>query len=218
MATLDWLSQDEGDTILRIGSGDTSNDTILVAMITAVSQRLDEAVGPVVVRNVADELHDGGQPTITTRLRPIYSTPGVTLTTSDGSSTTTTWTAEGFADVSDQYGYLLAPSAETGLYSGRIRARSYGADARFPTGRSNVKVSYTAGRVAATTDVPERFKQAARVTLENWWQMIRTKGFQPESGELDFAMTSFPRFAVPWAAQQLLGDVWQDDDFDLVVV
>ncbi len=217
MASSDWLTQDEGDTILRIGSTDTSADTLLVAMITAISQRLDLAVGPVVARTVTDELHDGGQATITTRLRPIYSTPAVTLTSFDGGSTLT-YTAEGFADLSDQYGYLLDPSAETGLFSGRVRARSYGADARFPSGRANVKVSYSAGRVANTAAVPERFKQAARATLENWWQMVREGVGQDDSGEYIQALSVFPGFGIPNSAKHFLSDVWQDDAFDLVVI
>jgi hypothetical protein len=217
VADNDWLAQNEGDQILRIGSGDTSYDTLLVAFITAVSQRLDAAVGPVVKRDVDDELHDGGGRTIRTRLAPLYSTPAITLQAFDG-ATTLTYTAEGFADVTDVYGYLLDPSTETGLYSGTIRARSYGADARFPSGRQNVRVSYTAGRFENTGAVPERYKQAARVTLENWWQMIRDSVGEADNGEYLTALSAFPTFAIPNAAREQLDDVWQGDGVDVVVV
>lgn len=217
MAANDWLSQDEADTALGIGSSDTANDTILVALITAVSQRLDVAVGPVVARAVTDELHDGGGLTITAKLGPIYSTPGITLEEYDGTATTTL-TRETFGDNQDQYGYLLEPSAEAGLYSGVIRRRSYGTDARFPAGVGNVRVSYTAGRVANTAAVPERYKQAARVTLENWWQMVRTSTAPTTPGEYVEALSIFPTFAIPNAARQLLDDVWRDGAVDLVVV
>lgn len=218
MATNDWLTQNEADDILGIGSTDTSEDTELVAMVTAISERLDRAVGPVVARAVTDELHDGGERTIRTRLRPIYSTPGITLTEFDGAAANTV-AAETFGDVADQYGYLLEPSAETGLYSGVICRRSYGSDARFPAGRSNIKVSYTAGRVANTAAVPARFKLAAKVTLENWWQMVRPTGVETIPGELDAPIGSFPKFAIPNAARQILEDIWQGGgSVDLVVV
>lgn len=213
----DWLTSEEADTSLGIGGSDTSLDDLLAAMITAVSERLDRAVGPVVKRTVTDELHNGGGPTIRTRLWPIYSTPAVTLVEWDG-ATSRTLTAEGFADNQDQDGYLLEPSVEAGLYSGVIRRRSYGADTPFAAGRLNVKITYAAGRFASTAAVPERFKQAARVTLENWWQMVRDGVGQDSSGEYLAPLSVFPSFAIPNAARQLLDDVWQGDGVDVLVI
>jgi hypothetical protein len=213
MAANDWLSQNEADDLLGIGSSDTSEDTELVAMITAVSERLDKAVGPVVQRTYTDFLLDGGTKTVTPP-GPFSSVSS--LVAFDGAQTLT-YTAESFADVADQYGYLLEPSDEVGLYRA-IRARSYGADTRFPIGRSNVKLTYVPGRVANTAAVPARFKLAAKATLENWWQLVRDGVGQDESGEYLVPISTFPEFDIPPAAKALLADVWQDDAVDLLVV
>lgn len=72
-------------------------------------------------------------------------------------------------------------------------------------------VTYTAGRFATTGAVTEDFKHAARITLENWWQQFREG--TAEVGDYEVPYSTFPRFAVPQAAVQLLGDeVHERDD------
>jgi len=57
--------------------------------------------------------------------------------------------------------------------------------------------------------VTEQFKHAARLTLENWWQQFRDS--IATVGEFETPVQSFPRFAVPAAARQLLGGEVHDD-------
>jgi hypothetical protein len=58
--------------------------------------------------------------------------------------------------------------------------------------------------VASTSQVDERFKRAAAITLQNLWR-DREPGLEP-MGEFDVPRSSFPTFAVPNAAEQLLSE------------
>ena len=65
-------------------------------------------------------------------------------------------------------------------------------------------VTYTAGRFASTDDVSEQFKAAFVVTLRNWRQAERTAPNVPPGPDYPTPRTSFPTFALPNAAAELL--------------
>ena len=68
--TLDVLSIAEGRTVTGL-TGTTANDTTLAEKITAISRQLDKMCGPVVVRTISAETHDGGTPSIRLRRIPV---------------------------------------------------------------------------------------------------------------------------------------------------
>lgn len=200
----DLLSLAEAKTVLRIDTQDTNNDTLLASTITALSRRLDEYIGPTVARAVTSEVHSGGRPRIelnycpvqaVTLLREYQSTNPVTLT----ENTATLEPTDGW------YGERYSPDPT--LYSGIIIRTISGFDSRFWSGRGNVVCSYTAGRVASTTLVPDRIKESARLTLRNWWRQYEQSAGGYE--EFDVPVTNFPKRSLPLAACMLVHDLWQ---------
>lgn len=210
---VDVLTLTEGKQALRVNDSDTTNGALLAAAITGVSQALDEVCGPIMVRTITSERHDGGHYDITLNHFPVYSITSVTEF--DGTSSETL-TEETVGTIPTN-GYALDPYRglqATNCYGPTITRRSGGWDYPFPSGRRNVAVTYEAGRFTtnnSTTNggVTESFKAAARMTLENWWQQYRDS--IATVGEYEVPVQSFPRFAVPVAARQLLGGEVHDD-------
>lgn len=155
MATLDVLSSTEALAAVNLTADSTGR---LVILTSAVSLQLDEMCGPVVVRTVTSETHDGGWTFIALDERPVAS---VTTVTEYAGTTSTTLTAESNTSKTGNDYFL-----DTG---GVIRRRSGGGDSRFPTGRGNVAVTYVAGRATNTAAVDAKFKQAAAMMLRNLW-------------------------------------------------
>jgi len=210
---VDVLTLNEAKQALRVNDSDTTNGALLAAAITAVSQTLDEVCGPIMTRTVTSERCDGGDYCVNLRYWPVTAVSSV-VEYSGTSATTLTEETAGTAPAS---GYMLEPYtglANSSAYTGRIIRRSGGWDYPFPVGRGNVVVTYTAGRFttnnsATNGGVTEQFKAAARMTLENWWQQFRDA--IANVGEFEVPVASFPRFAVPAAARQLLGGEVHDD-------
>lgn len=210
---VDVLTLNEAKQALRVNDSDTTNAALLAATITAVSQALDEVAGPIMTRTITSERHDGGDYEITLNHFPVYSVSSVTEYNGSASETLT----EETAGTIPTNGYLLAPYQglqATNCYGPTITRRSGGWDYPFPSGRRNVAVTYVAGRFttnnsATNGGVAESFKAAARMTLENWWQQFN-QGIG-QVGEFEVPVSSFPRFAVPAAARQLLGGEVHDD-------
>jgi hypothetical protein len=203
MATLDWLSSAEAKAALNL-AGVTTYDDEITPWNTAASLLLDSYVGPAVVRTVTDEAHDGNYPSIRTRLYPVKS---ITTLTEYVSTTGTVLTVETNAS-KPASGYLAerydpAPT----LYSGRLFRRSSGSPTCFPCGTGNIVITYEAGRFTNTAAVDERFKSAARLTLQNLWNSQRPNLAQ--IGEFEIPQSNWPRFAVPNAVREMLADVWQ---------
>lgn len=155
MATLDVLSSAEALAAVSLTAESTGR---LTQLTTAVSQQLDELVGPVVQRTVTAELHDGGSPVVWLDLRPVSSVTSVTeytSTTSQALAAETNTTKTG-------YDFLLDDG-------GCLRRRASNSDVCFPDGRRNISVTYVAGRSANTAAVDPKFKQAAAMMLRNVW-------------------------------------------------
>lgn len=199
--TLDVVTLAEAKDYL--GIDETSNDTRLASVITAVSRRLDDKCRPIVKRTIAVRTYApcGGmdlwvEPSL------IYTTPAATVTEYDTDGAAQVLTLETY-DTKPEFGYALEPRTGVGGgYTGRIR-RSY-----FGSSRSwghNVRVTYDSGRYASTATVDPLFKEAAAVILENWWTQV-LPGEPTPQGEFDVPGYRFPRFAIPDAALDLLGD------------
>lgn len=204
MATLDVLTLTEAKQTLSL-TGTTAFDAELAGWITAVSQRLDRLVGPIVVRTVTDEAHDGGHHEVFLEYYPVSV---VTSVVEYDGTTATTLTAE-TNEVKPADGYLSERyKPNPVLQSKRIRRRSTGTDDAFPVGRLNVVVSYSAGRFADTASVEDRYKTAAKFMLQNFWRS-RQDSVRGQD-EFDVPMASFPGFAIPRAVRELFPDEVQE--------
>jgi hypothetical protein len=162
--------------------------------ISAVSGRLDQLCGPVVVRSVTD-FRDGGDYTI--YLNPIYlPVSSVTSVTEYQSGTAVTLTANtNTTAVAD--GYLLRTE------TGELTRRNGFYDQVFYPGRQNIRIVWSAGRYATTATVGTQFKQAALICISHLWQAengTRNTTFGgPEDGSFG------PGWAIPKRALDILG-------------
>lgn len=166
MAARDLLTLEEGRRAVNLPNPASVNaqDTDLQLYITGISGRVDKLCGPVVQRAVTGERHNGGCDKVLLRLQHVAE---VTAVTEWSGTTETTLTAE--TDGSKpSTGYLL-DTGDSDIYAWVYR-RSGNADARFPVGRRNVIVDYTAGRYADTASVDETFKLAAASVLRRIWK------------------------------------------------
>lgn len=177
-----------------LGLDSQVDGALLQTYVTSASGLLDRMCGPVVIRSVTDELHDGGSSTVRLRLPPVSS---VTAATEYAAGVPTTLTAED-VDTLPASGYLLDPKF------GVVRRRINGADASFPQGRRNVQVSYQAGRFASTASVDERFRHACFQLVAHLWSGEQTAGSAMFGG--DQMWTPGPGFAVPNRVRELLAD------------
>lgn len=199
--SLDVLTLAEAKAAVQIATTDTSQDTALAGYVAAVSQRLDRLVGPVVQRNVTDERLDGGHPTVWVRYWPVSSFTTVTEHRSGVATVLTVETATVLPDAA----YLAPASAQQpGLRSGQLIRRAGGRTRQFAPGAENIVVSYLAGRFANTSTVDELFKAAARIMLQNLWRAEQQS--VSRDGDYDVPAQSFPAFAVPKAALEVLSD------------
>jgi hypothetical protein len=195
VADLDVLTPDEAYQAINVKSSSVGHDEDVLRAITAVSLRLDEMCGPVVVRTITDEPHTGGRSVIFLRTAPVAS---VTTVKEYAGTTLTTLTAESVtSQTANQYWF----ESDTGI----LYRRSGGCDCRFATGRGNVLVTYEPGRFATTEDVDGRFKEAASLILNDWYQASaswweKNSSFDAEGGLSVLPPRSFNR------ALQVIGE------------
>lgn len=206
MATLDVVTDAEARAYVKASATDATPKvvTALPLLTTAVSLRLDKCVGPIVQRILTAEQHDGGKCHIRLRRFPILSFTSVTEYWLSAPLVLTRETV-GTAPSSSYYAEPYGPDAT--LFNGKLFRREGGTDYRFYPGRGNVAVTYVAGRFANTGAVDGRFKDAAGIMLRYLWEQY---GLSTQKlGDFDVPVANFPKFAVPNAVKDLLGDVWQ---------
>lgn len=204
--TRDILTLPEAKRIIRRAGTDTIDDDELTIYVTAASRLLDRHAGYTVAYTSTSELHDGTNNSgrgyrskIILRHRPVLSVASVI---EHGNGSPLTLTAE-TASTKPAESYLVDRyDPDPTLGNGILRRRAGGLDGWFEYGRSNISVTYTAGRVQTTTQVDVRFKRACGIVLENLWR-DREPGLEA-MGEFDVPRQSFPTFAMPRAAAQLL--------------
>jgi len=158
--TLDILTLVEGyravNDRVSADAGQGSHDAVLSQWITGISRRVDDLCGPVVQRTVTAEHHQGGEPFIVPRKRPVVS---VTTIKEYAGVTATTLTAEDLAaGTVTGNDYWVEPSTSF------IYRRSSGGAARFAPTR--VILTYEAGRAVDTASVDPKFKAATAGILQ----------------------------------------------------
>lgn len=161
MADNDILTLAEARTAVNLGTN-TNQDTQLEQFLTGISQRIDILCGPVVIRTVTNERHDGGVERIFLDETPVST---VATVVEWRHTTSNSLTAE--SDSSKPADAYLLDNTENLYY---IWRRSGGSDARFPEGRRNVVVTYDAGRAADTASVDDKFQVAASSILRRLWK------------------------------------------------
>lgn len=204
MAATDVLELQWAKDALRVSVGDPREHPLLEAYVTAVSQRLDQACGPIVQRTVTDEFHSGGCGLIRLRRSPVASV--TTVTEYDTAGTGTVLTAEDY-DTTGTYALDPWPGDPSGLYHGKLWRRTTSRSGTwFVAGRNNVRVTYVAGRYATTLAAQQsRFGQAALVLLR--WMWAQEQVGVSTVGEFDVPTTVFPR-TMPLSVRQILANDW----------
>lgn len=202
----DVLTLDEAKSVVRISGTDNSLDTQLARVVTTVSRRLDDGIGPTIARLVTSERHSGGRHKIELYQCPVLSVSSVTEYQSTHAVNLTEETV-GVEPTDGWYGERYKP--QPSLYSGVIVRRLGGFNYGFWYGAGNVAVTYTAGRSTTVSLVDARIKEAAGVMLRNWWRSYEQSvgGFD----EYQVPQQNFPTFGVPNAAMQILRDLWKPE-------
>lgn len=201
--TYDLLTLPEAKSVLKINTTDTVRDATLAQVITAVSRRLDKGIGPTVQRAVTNERHNGGRDSIELHYSPVSAVSAITEYQGTVAHGLTEETA-GSSPTDGWYGEPYKPDPT--LYSGIIVRRLSQFDYRFWSGRGNIVCSYTAGRVASTSDVDDRIKEGAAIFLRSWWRAYEQSIATMD--EFEVPTQTFPQCAVPKACKELLRDVW----------
>lgn len=174
MAATDLLTVAEARDAIKARSGDTSQSTLLESLyIPAVTDLVEDIVGPVVERAVTVTVNGGGRAIALDSL-PVAS---VTSVTEGGTLLTGT-------------DYVLDAGAGL-LYRGSATATR-----KWATGLNGVVIVYRAGRAADTAAVPAAIKLAARIILANMWQNDRNGNRPDLSGAVDNGMSQTPSGAL----------------------
>lgn len=193
MTTLSVISLAEAENEIGVDPG---SRPLLAAYVVSVSRLLDKACGPIVKRTVTDESHDGGSTFIILDHFPVLSVTSVT----EYQGTSAVSLTEETPTTSPSQGFLLGRG-------GMLHRRSGKCDWMFYRGRSNVVVTYVAGRYDDTASVDERFKRAALITLRNLWskeQGMGTVTFGPDGAPIVGATYALPNAAKAFIQDDLL--------------
>lgn len=193
---LDWVTLTEAKTVLRLTST-TANDTELTGLITAVSQRLDEAVGPCVYRDL-DETHDGARDGFLT-----YEGQRTMLQLKQ-------WPIVAITTVTEDGAVLASTEYKADYEKGQLWRRVGTHDYLWRIGRENIQVAYTAGRYASTNLVAERYKQGCYLMLQHMWRSRQWSQAGISAGDFQVPQIAFPAFSVPNAVVEWFGAEWRD--------
>lgn len=198
MAATDLLSLDDAKSAVRVSASHTLHADRLEAYVSAVSNAIDELVGPVVQRTITGERHEGGTSEIRLRRSPVSS---ITTVKVWQRGTSTTLTAE---SLSVAGGYLAEPDEDDPtLLCGELYRRSDWWSIPWECG--TVEVTYVAGRYANTAAVAgTRFHTAAVLALQNLWQGMADS--VAVVNEYEGPTTAFPSVVLPKASRDLLWD------------
>jgi hypothetical protein len=183
---LDVVTVDECAAALN---GIDVDDGQLPRYVTAVSRRIDGVCGPVVVRDVTDERHDGGHRTVLLKQTPVLLIDDVTEHR-NGVAVTIAGEEDDTLPVD---GYVI--DRQTGL----LYRSASGCARNWWPGLANIKVSYSAGRYTTTNDVDDRFRSAAVMMIRHLW--LADQGV----GSDMYGSPTVP-FAVPNAVIDMLRD------------
>lgn len=152
---LDVLTFEAGQAAINQSSDVTEHDDEIARHITAISRMLDAACGPVVIREVAAEVHDTTGPVV---LRHAPVAEITTVRVASGSAITELEPVA-FGGTGGGYTFDLA--------SGILERRSGSTPV---TWGGQVEVTYDAGRYESTEDVDARFADCAAAILRRLWK------------------------------------------------
>lgn len=197
----DILTLTDARSIIRKAPSNTQHVARLEALVSAISQRIDELVGPVVRRDVTGEQLEvcRAGDAVRLRRRPVASVSTVKVWSS---GVATTLTAETLMTAG---GYLAEkdPDDPT-LLSGRLLPRSNWGGSYWAG--STMEVTYTAGRFADTAAAAgSRYWHAAATTLKSMW---RSEELTVQLDDNDFYEpgAALPGFLIPNAAREFIAD------------
>ena len=194
----DLLSIEDALDAVRLRQSNTVHVSRLEGYVTAISNAVDELVGPVVARTVTGERQPGGCSAVWLRRTPVLSVSSVKVWSAGVS---TTLTAESLASAGD-YLAELDPDDPTRL-SGVLLRRSSWSSILWECG--TVEVTYSAGRYANTAAVVgSRFHTAAALALKNVWQ--GEVDSTAVLNEYDQPVSAFPALILPRVVRDLLAD------------
>jgi len=198
--TLDVITLAEAHKAINLPDDAMAHDVAIAALVTAISQGLDDMAGPIVQRTITDEPHDGGCTSLGLRHAPVVSVASVT---EYSGTVSLVLTAESNA-VKTSSNFYFDP------VTSRVYRRAGGWDYMFAQGRGNVLVTYVAGRATSTATVASKFKEAAKLTCLHLWK--------PKSGQWAQSMPQFGGDAVPatspvpgWAFPRAALDLIRND-------
>lgn len=149
MSPLDLLTVEEARDACNLQAGHVGE---LGLFVSGISERIDIACGPVVIRTVTEELHE--RPSGPIVLKKGHPSAITEVVETSGGTDTTLVAAD----------YRLRTVADIGW----LARRSGTADVCWTA--DDVTVTYTAGRATSTATVPARFKLAAGSILRRLWQ------------------------------------------------
>ena len=172
--TLDIITVAEFEAAINIDASDPISLEEKEQVVTAASRMVDQIFGPVVVRTVTGELHDGGNARLWPRQTPVSS---VSALAEYDHLTATTLTAESNV-LKPANAYTLQADGHYAV----VYRRATGSDYTFVSGRRNVTITYVAGRYANTAAVDRRFKEAATVCAIHLFQ-VRGAGEGVSAGD-----------------------------------
>lgn len=194
MAATDVISLDEAlEAINMTGSG-ADHGIELQLFVSAVSERLDALCGPIVIREITDELYDVTGPLIFLKSWPVVE---VTEVTEYASGTGTLLTEEAVGTSGDF------------LHRNGILSRRSGFSNTLWSG-SQVVVTYAAGRYETTDDVSAKFRLAACEIIAREWPQYAaswSRGGDPFGGGLEGGPSYFKSVdpvVNQWLADELL--------------
>jgi hypothetical protein len=186
---LDILTESEAQEAINVADAGSHAGELALA-VSAVSQAVDAACGPVVAREVT-EVHYGISEAIWPYQAPVLSVTSVTEF--DGATSTVLTDESAFGTVATSSGFVLSDGYRIDRRSGRFVGQ--------------VQIVYMAGRFATTEDVSARFKYAAAAILRRLWKRegsawAYTPDFYANTDEA-VAGSSFFRAVEPMIAELL---------------
>lgn len=163
----------------------------LRGLISTVSERLDDACGPIVHRTLSEQ-HDGGKHTIWLKESPVAS---ITSCMEYSGTTPTVLTVQ--TNLVHPTNAILLTKTH-----GTISRLSSGHPTYFATGSQNIEIVYVAGRFEKTEKVSDKFKDAAKLFLNHLWAIEYGMGTDTY-GQYD-GPVHVPTYALPNRVKDLL--------------
>jgi len=185
------ISLEQARKSLRMPAGQTIDDEDLRDLIASATAPIEDMCGPILAR-ACDDWLDGGWDSVRLLQAPCIAITAVTE--SFGAGYTRTLTSQPLDGTTfDGYGYTVD------LVDGLVIRRAMGTAAPFMTGRRNIHVTYTAGRVV----IPQNLIRATRRLVRFMWQQ-EMQGQRPNGSSPE--MVSTPSgYLVPNAIRTLCG-------------